>query len=297
MALGSSVGSTTRQPATPATRGAGHARRPRPAWPGSVRARLPGARRARPKAPLAQRRWLRRRRSGRSVTSLTRPARAAIIPTPRGPAVHLRDVEYIASAPKWAQSRCAKACAASTISGMPSSRHVAATRADGLDDAAVTAQRREVHQRGRIGRQDTGRGVDVEAPDPSTGSSRTSNPCRAMTKRFGPYSPGRQATVRSPRASLPSRTSRAWLAPVVKTTSPAANPVRRREGRPAGVEHRRGGFRRDVSTDFRLVPRVPGRGVDHGEGLPRAGGAVEVHSRDRRPGRPPGSSPGSLTRE
>ena len=92
-------------------------------------------------------------------------------PTPRGPAVHLRDDVYIASAPMSAQSRCAKAWAASTTRGMPSPRHTAAISAGGLHDAAVTAQHREVHQRRRVGGEAAGRGVEGRAgPSPSAGS-------------------------------------------------------------------------------------------------------------------------------
>ena len=88
-----------------------------------------------------------------------------------------------------------------------------------------------------------------------------------MIARFGPYSPGRQATVRSP-GQLDSSMSSASLAPVVKTTSAAAQPGQRADGRTARIEDRRGGLGGDVSADLSLVPGMLGRGVDDGEALP-----------------------------
>ncbi len=53
-----------------------------------------GAHRVRAKAPPAQRRSLRCGRGSARASSLSNPPRAASTPTPRGPAVHLRDDEY-----------------------------------------------------------------------------------------------------------------------------------------------------------------------------------------------------------
>ena len=114
----------------------------------------------------------------------------------------------------------------------------------------------------------------------------TSNPLTAMTARLGPYSPGRQATLRSP-GQLLSRMSSALLEPVVKTTSATAHRGERGDGGTAGVEHGSGGLGRDVATDFGLVPGMLGGRVDHREALPRTRGAVEVQAGDFGPGRPP----------
>ena len=62
----------------------------------------------------------------------------------------------------------------------------------------------------------------------------------------------------------------------------------RGDGGASGVENRLGRFSRDVSADLGLVSRVPGGGIEHGEALPRTGGAVQVQPGDRRPGVPPG---------
>src|SRR6185503_3738746 len=61
-------------------------------------------------------------------------------------------------------------------------------------------------------------------PSPSTGSARTANPFTAISARFGPYSPGRQAAVRSP-GQLVSNRSSALLDPVVKTTKASDIPA------------------------------------------------------------------------
>ena len=83
---------------------------------------------------------------GRSFRSHGSPT--ARIPTPRGPVSHLRDVAYTASAPQSATSTWPRACAASTHSGIPNSRHTSATAPAGYRNlsrlrAAAEAAKRD----------------------------------------------------------------------------------------------------------------------------------------------------------
>ena len=145
-------------------RACGSARRPRRA--GRGRARGPAA----TCSPSAtERPTLRQRRSTSACAS--RSQRLVARAAPAGwPARRRRadrpstcaTTSTTASAPMSAQSRCANACAASTISGMPSCAAHRGDRRDGLHDAAVAAQRGEVHQRRRVGGQRRGGGIDVE---------------------------------------------------------------------------------------------------------------------------------------
>ncbi len=86
----------------------------------------------------------------------------------------------------------------------------------------------------------------------------------------------------------------------MKTTSAALNPVSAATAARPASSTGAANFGGDVTADLGLVLRVAGCGVEHGEGLPRAGGTVEVYARDRRPGVPPGGRQvgvGSLDRQ
>ena len=114
--------------------------------------------------------------------------------------------------------------------GVDHQRHAkaAAHLGDGrgrLDHAAVTGQRREVQAvRRPAGPGTAAASSTTSRPSPSAGNARTSKPCAAIIARLGPYSPGRQATVQLP-GQLPSNRSRAWVDPVVKTTSEPFVPI------------------------------------------------------------------------
>ena len=113
--------------------------------------------------------------------------------------------------------------------GVDHQRHAkaAAHLGDGrgrLDHAAVTGQRREVHQGRRVGGQHSGHLVD-DQPAVAVGRQRAHvEAVRGIIARLGPYSPGRQATVQLP-GQLPSNRSKAWVDPVVKTTSEPFVPI------------------------------------------------------------------------
>ncbi len=73
-------------------------------------------------------------------------------PTPRGPAIHLRDDEYVTSAPT-AQSMWPNAWAASTTSGSPNSRQSSAIIASGCTTPLWLATARQVDEIGWVGVQ------------------------------------------------------------------------------------------------------------------------------------------------
>ena len=88
-----------------------------------------------------------------------------------------------------------------------------------------------------------------------------------MTARLGPYSPGRQARVRSPGQLLSSMSS-ALLEPVVNTTSEPRRPVSAATAARPASSTGAAAVGGDVPADLRFMPGVLGRRVDDREALP-----------------------------
>ncbi|CKR63369.1 Uncharacterised protein [Mycobacterium tuberculosis] len=156
----------------------------------------------------------------RSISS----GRTASTPTPRGPAIHLRDEAYVTSAPT-AQSTWPRPCAASTTSGSFSSVHSCATIASGCATPRWLATTVRCTRSGGSSANMKAASSSATLPSCRVGNGRTSKPWAAITARFGPYSPGKQASVRFSPGQLPSSRSNACSEPVVNTTSASGRPL------------------------------------------------------------------------
>lgn len=119
------------------------------------------------------------------------------IPTPRGPVSHFRDVAYTTSGPQEATSTCPRACAASSHSGTPNSRHTAATSPPGWTSGRCDATSVRCTNAGGAADRSRRSAPMSTRPAGSTASQTGRRPRAANASRFGPHSLGATATLPS----------------------------------------------------------------------------------------------------
>ncbi|SKU67813.1 Uncharacterised protein [Mycobacteroides abscessus subsp. abscessus] len=124
----------------------------------------------------------------------------------------------MASAP-YVQSICPRACAASTTTGTPAARASTTTSAAGCTVPRWLPTTVRCSRSIFSCRRNTSIPSTSARPSPSTGSHTGVNPKWFMIIRFGPNSPGRQATTRPASAGQACNSVRsASAAPVVNCT-------------------------------------------------------------------------------
>ena len=164
--------------------------------------------------------------------------------------------------------------------GVDHQRHAkaAAHLGDGrgrLDHAAVTGQRREVHQGRRVGGQHSGRLVD-DQPAVAVGRQRAHvEAVRGHYRQVGAVLAG-QAGHGAAAPPAAEQQVQGVGGPGGEDDVGAVRPDQRGNHGTSRVEHRRCGLGGHIAADLGVVPGVLGGGVDDSKALPRTGGAVHV---------------------